>query len=142
MPRVLCVDDFTCRLADAAQVLRDNGYRVLAADHNAVQIVVSPPVVTQQVVAIDHQIGNRRFRLSLADSGDVAGARPCHPGHPRIYASWLLTLRLSTLRFFLIFSSASQLSACQFLATTLPRPAGVSGQRVTRRQGWLLSRSC
>ena len=35
MPTVLCLDDFTCGLADAAQVLRDNGYRVLAADHNA-----------------------------------------------------------------------------------------------------------
>jgi response regulator RpfG family c-di-GMP phosphodiesterase len=35
MPTVLCLDDFTCDLADVAQVLRDSGYRVLAADDNA-----------------------------------------------------------------------------------------------------------
>jgi response regulator RpfG family c-di-GMP phosphodiesterase len=35
MPTVLCLDDFTCGLADAAQVLRDNGYHVFAADDNA-----------------------------------------------------------------------------------------------------------
>ena len=35
MAMVLCLDDFTCGLAEAAQVLRDNGYAVLAADDNA-----------------------------------------------------------------------------------------------------------
>jgi response regulator RpfG family c-di-GMP phosphodiesterase len=40
MQTVLCLDDFTCGLAEAAQVLRENGYCVLAADDNsgAVQI--------------------------------------------------------------------------------------------------------
>jgi len=34
MATVLCLDDFTCGMADAAQLLRDNGCRVLAADDN------------------------------------------------------------------------------------------------------------
>ena len=41
MPTVLCLDDFTCGLSDAAQVLRDNGYRVLAADDNAAALKVA-----------------------------------------------------------------------------------------------------
>ena len=35
MPTVLCLDDFTCSLAKAAQALRESGYLVLAADDNA-----------------------------------------------------------------------------------------------------------
>lgn len=35
MPTVLCLDDFTCSLAKAAQALREGGYLVLAADDNA-----------------------------------------------------------------------------------------------------------
>src|SRR5437762_9187551 len=35
MATVLCLDDFTCGLEEAAQALRDNGYTVLAADDNA-----------------------------------------------------------------------------------------------------------
>ena len=38
MPTILCLDDFTCGLADAAQVLRENGYSVLAADDNAAAV--------------------------------------------------------------------------------------------------------
>jgi len=34
MPRVLCLDDFTCGLTEAAHVLCANGYDVLAADEN------------------------------------------------------------------------------------------------------------
>jgi response regulator RpfG family c-di-GMP phosphodiesterase len=35
MPTILCLDDFTCGLAEAAHVLRENGCRVLAADDNS-----------------------------------------------------------------------------------------------------------
>jgi response regulator RpfG family c-di-GMP phosphodiesterase len=35
MPTVLCLDDFTCGLSDAVQLLRENGYQVLAADDSA-----------------------------------------------------------------------------------------------------------
>ena len=38
MPTVLCLDDFTCGLANAAQVLRENGYEVLASDDNAAAV--------------------------------------------------------------------------------------------------------
>ena len=34
MATILCLDDFTCGLADAAQVLRENGYDVLTVDNN------------------------------------------------------------------------------------------------------------
>ena len=45
MPTILCLDDFTCGLAEAAHVLRENGCRVLAADDNsgAVQVAVPRP---------------------------------------------------------------------------------------------------
>jgi hypothetical protein len=36
---ILCLDDFTCGLADAAQVLRENGYAVLAADESSSALV-------------------------------------------------------------------------------------------------------
>lgn len=35
MPTVLCLDDFTCGLAEATQALREAGYWVLAADDSA-----------------------------------------------------------------------------------------------------------
>jgi response regulator RpfG family c-di-GMP phosphodiesterase len=38
MPTVLCLDDFTCGLVHATQVLRENGYQVLAADNNSAAI--------------------------------------------------------------------------------------------------------
>jgi CheY-like chemotaxis protein len=38
MPTILCLDDFTCGLAEAAQVLRENGHIVLAADDNAAAV--------------------------------------------------------------------------------------------------------
>ena len=34
MSAILCLDDFTCTLADAAQLLRRNGYTVFVADDN------------------------------------------------------------------------------------------------------------
>ena len=34
MSTILCVDDFTCTLADTAQLLRSNGYMVFVADNN------------------------------------------------------------------------------------------------------------
>lgn len=46
MPTVLCLDDFTSGLADATQVLRDNGYRVLAVDDNtaALELAAETPL--------------------------------------------------------------------------------------------------
>jgi response regulator RpfG family c-di-GMP phosphodiesterase len=41
MPTVLCLDDFTCGLAEAAQVLRENGYVILAADNNSAAVEVA-----------------------------------------------------------------------------------------------------
>jgi CheY-like chemotaxis protein len=41
MPTVLCLDDFTSGLAHAVQVLRDNGYRVLAVADNAAAVEVA-----------------------------------------------------------------------------------------------------
>jgi len=38
MPTVLCLDDSTCGLAEAAQVLRESGYRVLTTDDNATSL--------------------------------------------------------------------------------------------------------
>jgi response regulator RpfG family c-di-GMP phosphodiesterase len=40
MLTILCLDDFTCGLAEVAHILRENGCRVLAADDNsgAVQV--------------------------------------------------------------------------------------------------------
>jgi len=32
MSTILCLEDFTCAVAEAAHVLRDNGYEVLFAD--------------------------------------------------------------------------------------------------------------
>jgi response regulator RpfG family c-di-GMP phosphodiesterase len=50
MPTVLCLDDFTCGLADAAQVLRDNGYWVLAADHNAAALELATEIRVDAVL--------------------------------------------------------------------------------------------
>jgi response regulator RpfG family c-di-GMP phosphodiesterase len=41
MPTVLCLDDFTCGLAEAAQVLRGHGYVILAADDNSAAVDVA-----------------------------------------------------------------------------------------------------
>lgn len=35
MPTVLCLDDFTCGLSNAIQLLHESGYQVLAADNHA-----------------------------------------------------------------------------------------------------------
>jgi len=35
MSTILCLEDFTCALAQAAHVLRDNGYEVLSGDNKA-----------------------------------------------------------------------------------------------------------
>jgi response regulator RpfG family c-di-GMP phosphodiesterase len=46
MPRVLCLDDFTYGLAEAAHVLRRNGYEVVAADENtrALELAAERPL--------------------------------------------------------------------------------------------------
>jgi len=38
MQTVLCLDDFTCGLVEAAHVLRENGYEVLTTDNNMVAL--------------------------------------------------------------------------------------------------------
>jgi response regulator RpfG family c-di-GMP phosphodiesterase len=38
MPTVLCLDDSTCGLAEAAQALRQSGYRVLTTDDSATSL--------------------------------------------------------------------------------------------------------
>ena len=40
-PTVLCLDDFTCGLAHATQVLRENGYQVLVADNNSAALKIA-----------------------------------------------------------------------------------------------------
>jgi hypothetical protein len=42
MPTVLCLDDLTCRLAEAAHVLRANAYEVLAADEDTLAVASLP----------------------------------------------------------------------------------------------------
>jgi response regulator RpfG family c-di-GMP phosphodiesterase len=46
MPSVLCLDDFTYGLAEAALVLRENGYEVVAADENtrALELAAEKPL--------------------------------------------------------------------------------------------------
>jgi response regulator RpfG family c-di-GMP phosphodiesterase len=46
MPTVLCLDDLTCRLAEAAHVLRANAYEVLAADEDtlALELAAEKPL--------------------------------------------------------------------------------------------------
>jgi response regulator RpfG family c-di-GMP phosphodiesterase len=46
MSTVLCLDDFTCGLAEAAHVLCANGYEVLAADDNtaALELAAERPL--------------------------------------------------------------------------------------------------
>jgi len=46
MPRVLCLDDFTYGLAEAAQMLRESGYEVLLADDNmaALELAADKPL--------------------------------------------------------------------------------------------------
>lgn len=46
MSTVLCLDDFTCGLAEAAHVLRANGYEVLAADEDtrALELAADKPL--------------------------------------------------------------------------------------------------
>jgi response regulator RpfG family c-di-GMP phosphodiesterase len=46
MSTVLCLDDFTCGLTEAAHLLRANGYEVLAADENtrALELAADKPL--------------------------------------------------------------------------------------------------
>ena len=46
MSTVLCLDDFTCGLVEAARVLRESGYKVLAADDNtaALELAAEGPL--------------------------------------------------------------------------------------------------
>jgi response regulator RpfG family c-di-GMP phosphodiesterase len=41
MPTVLCLDDFTCALGKTANVLREHGHVVLAADDNSAAVDVA-----------------------------------------------------------------------------------------------------
>lgn len=55
MPNILCLDDFTCGLADAAAVLRDNGYQVLAADDNSAALELAAEMPFDAVLLNCHR---------------------------------------------------------------------------------------
>jgi response regulator RpfG family c-di-GMP phosphodiesterase len=66
MPTILCVDDFTCSLADAAQLLRDSGYRVLAADDIGTALELAAENAVEAVLLnCQHDIDNSRFVTAL-----------------------------------------------------------------------------
>jgi response regulator RpfG family c-di-GMP phosphodiesterase len=55
MATVLCLDDFTYGLSDAVQILRENGYRVLAADDSAtaLELAAGTPIDAIIYAALD-----------------------------------------------------------------------------------------
>jgi response regulator RpfG family c-di-GMP phosphodiesterase len=71
MPTVLCLDDFTCGLADAAQVLRDNGYDVLATDDNTAALEVAAETPLDAVLLNCHR--------DTSNSGLVTALRILQP---------------------------------------------------------------
>ena len=71
MPTVLCLDDFTCSLASAAQVLRDNGYRVIAADHRIAALEIASETCLDAVLLNCHN--------EMDNSGLVTALRILQP---------------------------------------------------------------
>jgi response regulator RpfG family c-di-GMP phosphodiesterase len=65
MPTVLCLDDFTCGLYDALQLLRENGYRVLAAADDEAALELASDNVLDAVILNCHQ-GADNSRLVTA----------------------------------------------------------------------------
>jgi CheY-like chemotaxis protein len=72
MPTVLCLDDFTSGLSDAVEVLRENGYRVLAADDSAVALELAADTPLDAVLVNCHR--------DKDNSGLVAALRNLQPG--------------------------------------------------------------
>ena len=58
MPTILCLDDFTFGLAEAAHVLRENGCRVLAADDNSGAVQVAAETHLDAVLLNCHRERN------------------------------------------------------------------------------------
>lgn len=58
MQTVLCLDDFTCALADAAGVLRDNGYEVLTTDNNIAALELAAERPLDAVILNCHRDGD------------------------------------------------------------------------------------
>jgi response regulator RpfG family c-di-GMP phosphodiesterase len=66
MPTVLCLDDFTCGLSDAVQLLRENGYQVLAADDGAAALEVAASTPLDAVILnCHHDKDNSRLVMAL-----------------------------------------------------------------------------
>ena len=65
MPTVLCLDDFTCGLYDALELLRENGYRVLAAADNEAALELASDNILDAVILNCHQ-GADNSRLATA----------------------------------------------------------------------------
>ena len=65
MSTILCVDDFTCTLAEAAQLLRSNGYTVFVADNNvhALELAAENPF---EAVLLNCQNAIDNSRLATA----------------------------------------------------------------------------
>ena len=55
MPSVLCLDDFTRGLADAALVLRDNGFRILAVDSDSAALELAADIPLDVVLLNCHR---------------------------------------------------------------------------------------
>ena len=73
MPTVLCLDDFTCGLSDAVQLLGENGYQVLAADDGAAALEVAASTPLDAVILNCHR---DRDNLRAGD-GSKNVAAPC-----------------------------------------------------------------
>ena len=71
MPTVLCLDDFTRGLADAALVLRDNGYHMLAVDSNSAALELAADMPLDVVLFNCHR--------DRDNSGLVAALRILQP---------------------------------------------------------------
>ena len=71
MPTILCLDDFTFGLAEAAHVLRENGCRVLAADDNSGAVQVAAETHLDAVLLNCHR--------ELNNAGLVTALRMLQP---------------------------------------------------------------
>jgi len=65
MSTILCADDFTCTLADVAQVLRSNGYTVFVADDNIHALELAAET-SFEAVLLNCQSGIANSRLVTA----------------------------------------------------------------------------
>jgi len=71
MPTVLCLDDFTVGLADAALVLHDHGYRILAADNDSAALELAADIPFDAVLLNCHR--------DMDNSGLVTALRILQP---------------------------------------------------------------